>query len=126
MAFTFFWNGPKVLEDFISPGRKFQTDYPLLAKQFWSFLDFSLGGLKLRLEKMMNFGKQQNLSNSKNFDEDIIPKGGPVNDLQLLLPLRVHKLQTNGLAPFYEATKGSSPLPMALSFPLGCAYRISF
>ena len=50
MAFHFIWNDPKVLEEFISLGREFQTDDLLQAKQFWPCLDFNLGGLKLKLE----------------------------------------------------------------------------
>ena len=50
MAFNFVWNDPKVLEDFISLDREFKIDDPLYAKQFWPFLDFTLGGLKLKFE----------------------------------------------------------------------------
>ena len=50
MAFNFVWNDPKVLEDFISLDREFQIDDPLYAKQFWPFLDFNLGGRKLKFE----------------------------------------------------------------------------
>ena len=50
MAYNLLWNGPKVLEDFISLGRELQINEPLYAKQFWPFLDFNLGGLKLKFE----------------------------------------------------------------------------
>ena len=50
MACNFLWKTPKVLEDLISLGREFLIDYPLQAKQFWPFLDFNLGGLKLKFE----------------------------------------------------------------------------
>ena len=50
MACNFYWNAPTVLEDLISIGRELQTDDPLSAKLFWPWLDFNLGGLKLKLE----------------------------------------------------------------------------
>ena len=50
MTFDFLWNDPNVLQYFISLGREFQIDDPLKAKQFWPFLDFNLGGLKLKFE----------------------------------------------------------------------------